>query len=258
MEERVPPIIDKNHDHECHDHDEEHEYDSLPVTDPVLRSGTYVVQVPKDQVYRVPPPENAVIAERHRNPKIHKRSCSCCLCVLIIIIALVVVVGLIVGVSYIVLKPNDPNFNIEHVVVKNPASNNSHPDYTITLKAENPNGISSISYEKGGDASLSFKEHKLATGNYPTFNQAYKNSKVFDIVLHGSKTALPKEIDESLKSKKSNVHISLSLSMNNVQIKFVIAEMTIATKKIDVSCNLTVDSLAKETRVLSQECNTKS
>ncbi|KAK4434185.1 NDR1/HIN1-like protein 13 [Sesamum alatum] len=41
---------------------------------------TYVVQIPKDQIYRVPPPENAhMLEERTRNPPKKKRS-SCCLC----------------------------------------------------------------------------------------------------------------------------------------------------------------------------------
>ncbi|XP_066388582.1 NDR1/HIN1-like protein 13 [Miscanthus floridulus] len=30
---------------------------------------TYVVQVQKDQIYRVPPPENAYLAERYRNER---------------------------------------------------------------------------------------------------------------------------------------------------------------------------------------------
>ncbi|PQM41445.1 hypothetical protein Pyn_20596 [Prunus yedoensis var. nudiflora] len=30
-----------------------------------FRSGTYIVRVPKDQIYRVPPPEHATIVERH-------------------------------------------------------------------------------------------------------------------------------------------------------------------------------------------------
>ncbi|KAL2242254.1 UNVERIFIED_CONTAM: NDR1/HIN1-like protein 13 [Sesamum indicum] len=47
---------------------------------PTFQSRTYVVQIPKDQIYRVPPPENAhMLEERTRNPAKKKRS-SCCLC----------------------------------------------------------------------------------------------------------------------------------------------------------------------------------
>lgn len=47
---------------------------------PAFHSGTYVVQVPKDQIYRVPPPENALmVAERTRNQDKQRRS-SCCFC----------------------------------------------------------------------------------------------------------------------------------------------------------------------------------
>ncbi|KAG8369214.1 hypothetical protein BUALT_Bualt15G0127900 [Buddleja alternifolia] len=51
----------------------------LPVSSqPVFRSGTYVVQVPKDQIYRVPPPENALMLAEHQENQ-HNRS-SCCFC----------------------------------------------------------------------------------------------------------------------------------------------------------------------------------
>lgn len=53
--------------------------DPLPVSSqPAVQPATYVVQVPKDQIYRVPPPEHAfILAERHANQK--KQKGSCCL-----------------------------------------------------------------------------------------------------------------------------------------------------------------------------------
>ncbi|KAI3460017.1 hypothetical protein Pfo_016680 [Paulownia fortunei] len=55
------------------------EDDPLPESSqPTFHSGTYVVQVPKDQIYRVPPPENAfMLEERNRKQNKQKRS-SCC------------------------------------------------------------------------------------------------------------------------------------------------------------------------------------
>ncbi|CAK9154234.1 unnamed protein product [Ilex paraguariensis] len=82
------------------------------------------------------------------------------------------------------------------------------------LKAENPNQHTSIFYEQDGDASLSFKQKEIAVGKYPPFNQSPKNSNTFKIVLHGSNTALPKEIDKGLNSTNSKARISLSLWMN--------------------------------------------
>ncbi|KAF7140975.1 hypothetical protein RHSIM_Rhsim06G0084300 [Rhododendron simsii] len=61
MEERLPLAANGKEDH------------IFPKTIPVPtessdlgpRSGTYVVQVPKDQIYRFPTPKHALIAERH-------------------------------------------------------------------------------------------------------------------------------------------------------------------------------------------------
>ncbi|PIN19346.1 hypothetical protein CDL12_07977 [Handroanthus impetiginosus] len=48
---------------------------------PVFLPGTYVVQVPKDQIYRVPPPENAImLAERGKNKQNRRSSCCFCSC----------------------------------------------------------------------------------------------------------------------------------------------------------------------------------
>ncbi|CAL9073321.1 unnamed protein product [Musa textilis] len=51
----------------------------LPDPNPSPRLGTYVVRVPKDQVYGVPPLENAKLAERYRNQSKSWRRGSPCL-----------------------------------------------------------------------------------------------------------------------------------------------------------------------------------
>lgn len=79
---------------------------------PAFMSGTYVVQIPKDKIYRVPPPENALIAERHRNNRgnnnnnnsnTNKRCCSRRLCWLLCFVVLVLLLGLIALVVYVCL-----------------------------------------------------------------------------------------------------------------------------------------------------------
>ncbi|KAL3830446.1 hypothetical protein ACJIZ3_019248 [Penstemon smallii] len=58
--------------------DDDHE---LPVSSqPLFNSRTYVVQVPKDQIYRTPPPEHVLMINerRHHNRNQQKKSCGCC------------------------------------------------------------------------------------------------------------------------------------------------------------------------------------
>ncbi|XVE60470.1 hypothetical protein DITRI_Ditri05aG0131300 [Diplodiscus trichospermus] len=76
--------------------------------EPVFRPGTYVVQVPKDLIYRVPPPENALIAERHRNThqgnnNDNRWCCSRLWTWLLVIVIIVLLLGIIAGIVYIYL-----------------------------------------------------------------------------------------------------------------------------------------------------------
>ncbi|KAJ6419458.1 hypothetical protein OIU84_029545 [Salix udensis] len=41
---------------------------------PPTESETYIVQIPKDQIFSIPPTENAAIAERHRLPQKKEQS----------------------------------------------------------------------------------------------------------------------------------------------------------------------------------------
>ncbi|XVF36736.1 hypothetical protein REPUB_Repub19eG0083900 [Reevesia pubescens] len=98
MEERVTLPTDTNNPNP-------HEEIVQIKPETAFRPGTYVVQVPKDQIYRVPPPENALIAERHRSNhqgnKIDNRGCcSRRLIWLLSFVILVVVLGLIAWIVF--------------------------------------------------------------------------------------------------------------------------------------------------------------
>lgn len=79
-------------------HDQHPHHDSIITNDgqTTFRSGTYVVQIPKDQIYRFPPPENALHAQQ-RDPDINqkKRACmSCGLCFALLAAILVILLGI--------------------------------------------------------------------------------------------------------------------------------------------------------------------
>ncbi|KAA8522491.1 hypothetical protein F0562_013148 [Nyssa sinensis] len=224
MEERLPSPTNGSHDTTLLPQNQTQTQSISPprTSQSAFRPGTYVVQVPKDQIYRVPPPEHALLAERHRKPPRQRRSCCTCFFgIFAIVAAIAIILGLIGGTTSIFLRHNSPTFHIEHVLVKNPTlppDQQHHSEYDITLKSNNPNDNARISYNHGGDATLSFRQQEIAVGTYPTFDQGPKNSTVFRVKIGALK---------------------------------------IGTAKIAVTCNLTVDSLAKVTHVLSQECHTK-
>lgn len=240
-----------SHDHDIDPPSSEQPQSAAQPSAP-FRSGTYVVQVPKNQIYRVPPPENALIAERHRNPthnNNNKRPCrcgSCCLCSSVLsLLILVLVVGLIAGFfSAVLLRPKNPVFYVERVVFK---ANSRSPEYDVTLRARNPNKNVGVLYQ-GGVAFLSFRQREIGRGNYPSFYQGRDNSTVFGIVFRGS--------NDVMKSQKPKAKVDFSLKMD-VVARVRIGLLKSGSFKLVVACDLTVDTLGKGTRVLTQKCDTQ-
>ncbi|KAJ9167036.1 hypothetical protein P3X46_021718 [Hevea brasiliensis] len=246
MAERLSPLPSSN----VHIHD--------PVTAqsrPAFQSGTYVVQVPKDQIYRVPPPENALIVERRRNPESKKlgHRCSAQLFCFILIAFVVIATTLAIGFSFSLLKAKNPEFQVQRLVVS--SSSHSNPDYNVMLKVHNPNGKSGILYVQGGVASLFFEEQIMAAGKFPIFNQDENNSTEIGIALKGSKIMLPNNIKKSMKSTKPKVNLSFSLKMN-VPARMKTNSFKIGDTKLVIICEFKVDTLAKGTQILSQQCET--
>ncbi|KAM5575762.1 NDR1/HIN1-like protein 13 [Rosa sericea] len=219
-----------------------------------FRAGTYVVQVPKDQIYRIPPPENASIVERHRDPS-KKKKPLCCnfVCLGILGFFLLFIILLIAGLYVSVILSKDPKFSVQRLVYNNKTKSH-RPDYTITLKAQNRNSQVAILYKKGGEASLNLNTQEIATVSYPSFEQDSEQSKEFAVIFHGSKIKLPKEIQKSSTSPKPKVHVKFSLSMDIPGRMSRGALKRSMTFRVD--CDFTVDTLVKGTRVLNQECHT--
>ncbi|OVA14612.1 hypothetical protein BVC80_1815g6 [Macleaya cordata] len=152
------------------------------------------------------------------------------------------------------VQPNSPTFFIEHFVLSNMNDHlrNHFPKYDIVLKTKNPDSGIGIDYSSGGSASLSFKQQKMATGNPQVLDQGVKETKGFRLVLVGPNAVLPSEVQKSIKDRAS---ISLFLSIN-VPVKMKIGVLKTWTIDMDISCNLKVNTLAKNTKILSQECHT--
>ncbi|XP_059643742.1 NDR1/HIN1-like protein 13 [Cornus florida] len=250
MEERVGSANDEHPD-----------YLYPPPPPPDSADDTYIIQIPRDQIYRVPPPENAVIAQGYRKPVEQKSKgcrgrCKCiCLC---LIVTVALIVGIFLAKIYLFPSPKSPQFSIKKVLVKTPSSsskNYSSPSYEISLKAENTNDKYKISYENGGGSKLSFKQHKIAEGKPPSFSQNENESNDVRVTLAGSKGTLPSEVAKSLNDTKAKTPVSLSLMINApVKMKGLISTKD---KDVTVTCDFKVNTLATGTKILSQECNSK-
>ncbi|KAK9990214.1 hypothetical protein SO802_025199 [Lithocarpus litseifolius] len=170
-----------------------------------MYSETYVIQIPKDQIYRIPPPENALFVERHGKKPVEKKNKARPKCWVWIIGSILAVLALIIALILVTLsivyRSKSPSFSVAHVLVKY-AQNSTHKHsqsagYTISLKANNPNEIMGIDYDSGGVVTLSSEGKKIATGEFPSLEQGENGFKKIKVFLKGTKETLPKEIEKS-------------------------------------------------------------
>ncbi|CAJ1974123.1 unnamed protein product [Sphenostylis stenocarpa] len=221
-------------------------------------SGTYVVRVPRDQVYRVPNSENGRIAELHRNspPKAAKTSRCCLCCILftfVFFILLILLGGVLGGLFSMLISPKDPEFSIQHFDL---VSNKTHPEYDIAFKAHNSNPDVGISYKDRSQVTLSLDGREIAKGEYPALHQDPRQTTLLGVALKGSKTVLPKKVEESVKSNKKKVSVTFSLAIHSLA-RMKMGLLRSRKMTFNISCEVKLDTLANSTNILSQQCQTK-
>ncbi|KAJ7960419.1 Late embryogenesis abundant hydroxyproline-rich glycoprotein [Quillaja saponaria] len=120
---------------------------STPASEkPAPPPGSYVVQIPKDQIFRVPPPENAGRYQQYTHKKNRRSSCCCCFCWLLgVIITLIVLLAIAAGIFYLVFKPESPNYTVERISIKGmnistlSSTATISPEFDVAVRANNPN-----------------------------------------------------------------------------------------------------------------------
>ncbi|KZV41746.1 hypothetical protein F511_22158 [Dorcoceras hygrometricum] len=236
--------------------------DVPPPNDP----GTYVVQIPRNQVYRIPPPENARIVEQHtRNFPQKTKKCGftrvfCWL--LLILILLGSVAGLVlVALRATLYNPKSPEFELTQFHAKNLEPNNKTntstrpPEYDITLHATNPNERMHVSFLGIGRSSLVFKNKKIGQGGAPSPAKEEPNSPIrIPVTLHGPGATVTEAIKKSLADTNETKSMQLSIETSIEFNSWARNER----KDIVITCDFKVKgSLSKMTKVSPQECRTK-
>ncbi|KAF5784648.1 hypothetical protein HanRHA438_Chr10g0431961 [Helianthus annuus] len=233
--------------------DDDEEYEDLLDTNP---DETYVIQVPKDQIYRVPPPENAIFAEQKRVAVPATKSMFSAKCMLLSIVILLLVIGLITGLCLSMTDKKDPTFRVHrvHVTTKGKGKDKQH-EFDFTLKSKNTNGHAVILFGKGGKASLSYRDTRsLAKGPFPTFKQDTNSLKYERLkLISGSGKTLPKVIQKSMNGT-SHKAIKLLLGFN-VPLSFKVGVFSVKSKMLSIACNVKVKRLTKRARILTQDCD---
>ncbi|EHA8592524.1 NDR1/HIN1-like protein 13 [Cocos nucifera] len=227
--------------------------------------GTYVIQVPKDQIYRVPPPENSRRLQAYTR-RAHRRRCGCCCCLAwtaALLLLLFVAVAAAAGILYLVFQPKIPKYSVDGLSVKgfNLSSIATDlaaisPEFDATVRADNPNKKIGIYYRPGSSISISYDGVNLCHGVWPTFHQAKRNVTVFKTALTGSGIRLSAAIRDALVTAQSRRKVPLEINLQvPVRVKF--GAVTTWTITVKVRCDVTVDKLTADSRIVSKSCSVK-
>ncbi|KAG9454981.1 hypothetical protein H6P81_007885 [Aristolochia fimbriata] len=227
---------------------------------PQPQPGTYVIQVPKDQIYRVPPPANA---HKYRNAARRKNRgcCGCCCCltyVISVLSVLVVILGIFAAVFYLTVRPKSPKYSVDSISVTGLNLSSSalslSPEFDVTVRAENPNRGIGIYYGKKSSVAVSHSDIQLCTGTLPSFYQGTKNVTIFTTALKGSAVRLSDTVHDALISQQRKGQIPLKLNLK-VPVKLKVWGINSWSVDVKVDCDVTVNKLAKDSRVLSKDCD---
>ncbi|XP_008795594.2 NDR1/HIN1-like protein 13 [Phoenix dactylifera] len=223
---------------------------------------TYVVQVPKEQIYRIPPPENAKLVEQYRNNHNNRHQRRPIIPCLKWTIGIAVVAGILAAtiaiIYFLVVRPADPSFSVTRLVLKNipnpRGGSPPKPEYHFTMSVDNPSLRMGYSYVAGGKAILAHHGVEIAVGKTQAFHQGYQNTTTYQLVLQGSHILLPKQIQSSLKGSKDVIPLSLMIEFS---VRKTIGVLEMGNKSMDVTCDIKVSGLTKEARIVSQGCKSK-
>nr|POF03065.1 ndr1/hin1-like protein 13 [Quercus suber] len=221
---------------------------------PVPPPGTYVIHIPKDQVYRVPPPENANRYQAlTRKSKTRRRPCCRCLCWSLGILAfLLALLAVSAAIFYLVVKPRSPNYSVDAISVSglnltaadaaaSTASLKVSPEFDVTVRADNPNDKIGIYYEPKSSVEIYYDDPS-------------NNVTVFETALKGSGVVLTSTVKNSLLQAQSQGKVPLLLTVR-APVKIKVGSVKSWTITVKVDCDITVDSLTANAKIFSKDCH---
>ncbi|PON59185.1 Late embryogenesis abundant protein [Parasponia andersonii] len=224
---------------------------------PIPSPGTYVIQIPKDQVYRVPPPENSRRLQQYARRKDHRSRCRACFCGLLAVIsALILLAGVAAAVLYLVYRPESPKYAVDSFAIKgiNVSSPAISPAIDVTVRAENPNNKIGIYYGRDSSATVYYSDVELCNGVIPRFYQPSNNVTVLKTALTGPRIELTSSVQKALRNGEKQGKVPLKLKLK-IPVKMKVGSVKTWTIAVKVRCDVTVDTLTAKAKIVSNDCD---
>ncbi|KAK1291161.1 hypothetical protein QJS10_CPB17g01616 [Acorus calamus] len=234
--------------------------------------GTYVIQIPKDQIFGHPPPANASLHKRRVRASAtgrrgNRRLCTChrcfcfSLCFLLVLAVAAVVAGVVV---YFVYDPKAPKYAVDGVSIKGfdlnstsrPSDLTIDPEFDVTVRADNPNKKIGFYYGKRSSASVSFGPDVLCSGPIVSFYHGPKNVTVFKTSLIGSGLHLSDTMRRRMMTDQSRGSVPIRIDLT-VPVRAKLGWIKSWTVTVKARCELTVDKLDVDSRITSKSCKVK-
>lgn len=231
---------------------------SPPPSKPVPQPATYVVQLPREQILRYPPPENArkfqALSRRGKRGGCCRRCCCFTLCLLVL---LVVAAAISAGVLYLVFRFKSPKYTVTNLAIKGMNLTSAapiSPEFDVTIRAENPNGKVGIYYLKGSAVNVFFNDVKLSSGVWPAFFQPKKNVTVLRPALTGSGVILGSVVKASLTNEQNQGRIPFVVK-TKVPVKIKVGSVKTWEITVKAKCDVVVDALNERAKIVSNDCD---
>nr|CAD1817380.1 unnamed protein product [Ananas comosus var. bracteatus] len=220
---------------------------------------------PKDQVFRVPPPENAsklAAYTRRSSSSRRRRRRRCCCLLLAAAAALALALAAAAAALYFALRPKLPSFSLASLAINGlaPSSSSSSspisPDLAAAIRARNPNSKIGLRYLPGGSVAASYGAVALANGAWPAFFQGRDNVTEFVTPLAGSGIRLSPSTRASMVTAQRNGAVPLTVDAR-LPVRAKVGAVTTWTWTVKVRCDVTVDELTANATIISQACHVK-
>ena len=241
---------------------------------PAPQPGTYVVQMPKDKVFRVPPPENARLFQHYTRRARRRARCSCarvCSWLLLALVLLAAALAASAAVVYLVFKPRQPDYTLLSLAVSGlggilgnasstaaPAPVAFSPEFDATVRADNPNGKIGVHYEGGGShVAVSYGGVRLADGAWPAFYQGPRNVTVLVATAKGLGIRFSERLlgDIAAAGRLRSVPFDVDVK---VPVRLQVGGVRTWAVPVRVRCAVVVDRLAADAKVVSKSCRVKA
>ncbi|RLN22162.1 protein YLS9 isoform X1 [Panicum miliaceum] len=234
---------------------------------PVPQS-SYVVQVPKDKVFRVPPPENARLFEHYTRRAKRRSRCSCvrvCTCLLAATLAIAFLLAAAAGVMYLVFRPRRPSYAVQALAVSGLAGVGNasaapaafSPGFDATVRADNPNGKIGVHYEGGRSrVSVSYDGVPLADGACPALYQGPRNVTVFVAKAKGSGIRFSQGVRGQMAAAERLRSVPFDVDVE-VPVRLQLGGVKTWAVPARARCTVAVDRLAADAKVVSSSCDVK-